>query len=97
VPDVGWVVQVDAPQDPDAFVHRVGRTARMGRPGAALALLLPAEGAYVEFLRLRRVPPPTRPAARERAALNVGQPAVQGLRCWYAAGPCARQARPARP
>ncbi|KAK9842057.1 hypothetical protein WJX81_006505 [Elliptochloris bilobata] len=56
VPDVGWVVQLDAPQDPDAFVHRVGRTARMGRAGAALALLLPAEGTYVEFLRLRKVP-----------------------------------------
>lgn len=54
VPDVGWVVQLDAPQDPDAFVHRVGRTARMGRAGAALALLLPAEGTYVDFLRLRK-------------------------------------------
>ena len=54
VSDVAWVVQVDAPQDPDAFVHRVGRTARMGRAGAALALLLPAEGTYVEFLRLRK-------------------------------------------
>ena len=57
VPDVGWVVQLDAPQDPDAFVHRVGRTARMGRAGAALALLLPAEGTYVDFLRLRKACP----------------------------------------
>ncbi|GBF93083.1 DEAD-box ATP-dependent RNA helicase [Raphidocelis subcapitata] len=56
IPDVGWVVQYDPPQDPAAFVHRVGRTARMGRSGAALALLLPSETAYVELLRLRRVP-----------------------------------------
>jgi hypothetical protein len=53
---VSWVVQYDAPQDPAAFVHRVGRTARMGRAGAALALLTPAEEAYVDFLRLRKVP-----------------------------------------
>ena len=32
-PDVDWIVQFDAPQDPNAFVHRVGRTARMGRQG----------------------------------------------------------------
>lgn len=55
IPDVAWILQVDPPQDPDAFVHRVGRTARMGRSGRALTLLLPHEAAYVEFLRIRRV------------------------------------------
>jgi ATP-dependent RNA helicase DDX55/SPB4 len=29
-PDVDWIVQFDAPQDPNAFVHRIGRTARAG-------------------------------------------------------------------
>ncbi|WIA41645.1 hypothetical protein OEZ86_009001 [Tetradesmus obliquus] len=56
IPDVSWIVQYDPPQDPAAFVHRVGRTARMGRSGSALALLLPNESSYVEFLRLRKVP-----------------------------------------
>ena len=31
VPDVDWVVQLDAPEDADAYVHRVGRAARNGR------------------------------------------------------------------
>jgi hypothetical protein len=48
-------LQVDPPQDPAAFVHRVGRTARAGRAGAALVFLTPAERTYVEFLRLRKV------------------------------------------
>ena len=48
-------LQFDAPQEPDAFVHRCGRTARMGRKGSALAFLLPQETSYVDFLRLRRV------------------------------------------
>lgn len=36
----GWI-QYDPPQDPNVFVHRVGRTARMGQSGNALVLLLP--------------------------------------------------------
>ena len=55
IPDVDWILQLDPPQNPDAFVHRVGRTARMGRSGQALVLLLPHEASYVEFLRLRKV------------------------------------------
>lgn len=59
VPDVHWVLQMDPPQDPNAFVHRVGRTARLGRDGSALALLLPAEAEqYPHFLALRKVPLP---------------------------------------
>jgi ATP-dependent RNA helicase DDX55/SPB4 len=42
-------------QDPAAFIHRVGRTARMGRSGSALALLTPNESHYVDFLKLRKV------------------------------------------
>ena len=55
IPDVQYIVQYDPPQDPSTFVHRVGRTARMGRIGKALVLLLPHEMSYVEFSRLRKV------------------------------------------
>ena len=55
-PDVDWIVQFDAPQDPNAFVHRVGRTARMGRQGQALLLLRPSEETYIHFLNVRSVP-----------------------------------------
>lgn len=55
IPNVDWILQLDPPQNPDAFVHRVGRTARMGRSGSALALLLPHETPYIEFLRRRKV------------------------------------------
>lgn len=43
-------------QDPDFFVHRVGRTARMGRSGDALLLVLPTETEYVDVLQVRGVP-----------------------------------------
>lgn len=56
IPDVHWVFQLDAPQNPSNFVHRCGRTARMGRSGNALCLLLPHEDCYVELLAARNVP-----------------------------------------
>ncbi|KAL5568835.1 hypothetical protein UlMin_025410 [Ulmus minor] len=56
IPGVDCVVQFDPPQDPNVFVHRVGRTARMGREGSSIVFLLPKEESYVEFQRLRRVP-----------------------------------------
>ena len=56
VADVEWIIQFDCPQDPAFFVHRVGRTARAGRLGSALALLLPNEAsAYLAFLAKRGV------------------------------------------
>ena len=30
---VHFIVQVDPPEDPDNYVHRIGRTARINRPG----------------------------------------------------------------
>ncbi|TFY69593.1 hypothetical protein EVG20_g3085 [Dentipellis fragilis] len=42
-PNVDWVVQVDAPEDVETYVHRVGRTARYESNGKALMFLNPSE------------------------------------------------------
>jgi len=42
-PSVNWVVQVDAPEDADTYIHRVGRTARYESSGNGLLLLMPSE------------------------------------------------------
>ena len=39
-PAVDWVVQVDAPESRDTYIHRVGRTARYHAHGKALLLSL---------------------------------------------------------
>ncbi|KAG9035064.1 ATP-dependent RNA helicase dbp4 [Tulasnella sp. JGI-2019a] len=42
-PAVDWVVQLDAPEDADTYIHRVGRTARYQSKGQGLLFLLPSE------------------------------------------------------
>jgi len=56
VDNVDWVLQLDAPQDPSQFVHRVGRSARAGRKGASLVFLTDKEEAYVDLLANRQIP-----------------------------------------
>ena len=56
VNDIDWVVQFDPPTDPSSYVHRAGRAARAGRMGKGLIMLTNEEDAYVDFLKLRRVP-----------------------------------------
>ena len=43
VDDIAMVVNFDVPDDPEVYVHRVGRTARAGARGLALTLVSPDE------------------------------------------------------
>ena len=43
VDDVSHVVNFDLPNVPEAYVHRIGRTARAGKSGIAVSLCAPAE------------------------------------------------------
>lgn len=56
-PAVDWVVQLDAPEDVDTYIHRVGRTARYQAKGQSLLFLLPSEEKGVlENLAKKNVP-----------------------------------------
>ena len=43
VQDIAMVVNFDVPNDPEVYVHRVGRTARAGAQGLAMTLMSPDE------------------------------------------------------
>ncbi len=71
VQDIGRVIQVDPPTDPDTYTHRSGRTGRAGRKGVSAVLVAPAglrraasllQRARVQF---RVEPIPTAAAIRE--------------------------------
>ena len=56
-PAVDWVVQVDAPEDADTYIHRVGRTARYERDGRAVLFLDPSEEeGMLQRLEAKKVP-----------------------------------------
>jgi ATP-dependent RNA helicase DDX10/DBP4 len=56
-PAVDWVVQVDAPEDVDTYVHRVGRTARFQSTGHAILFLDPSEEeGMMKKLEQKKVP-----------------------------------------
>ncbi|HET6947327.1 MAG TPA: DEAD/DEAH box helicase [bacterium] len=39
LPDISHVINFDVPEDVETYIHRVGRTARMGRAGTAITLV----------------------------------------------------------
>ncbi len=44
VADISHVINFDLPDDPEVYVHRVGRTARAGRKGEAWSFVTPDQG-----------------------------------------------------
>ncbi len=43
VASISHVINFDAPEDRDTYVHRVGRTGRAGRPGAGITFVMPEQ------------------------------------------------------
>ena len=50
VPNISHVVNYDLPNEPESYVHRVGRTARAGAGGAALAFCDQNERPYLQAI-----------------------------------------------
>jgi ATP-dependent RNA helicase RhlE len=48
--DIGLVINFDPPEDRDAYTHRVGRTARAGRTGRAITMVMPEQAAEMSRL-----------------------------------------------
>ena len=55
LPNVNWIVQYDPPGEVADYIHRVGRTARIGHTGNALLFMLPSELPYIDLLAQKKV------------------------------------------
>lgn len=66
------VINYDIPQDPEAYVHRIGRTGRAGRTGKAITLIHPKDFKQLKLIerltrsRIRREELPTRADVAEK-------------------------------
>ncbi len=50
---ISHIINYDVPQDCDDYVHRVGRTGRMGREGIAFTFVVPGEGGILTAIEQR--------------------------------------------
>jgi ATP-dependent RNA helicase DeaD len=41
---ISHIINYDVPEDPENYVHRIGRTGRMGKDGVAIAFVTPEQG-----------------------------------------------------
>jgi ATP-dependent RNA helicase DeaD len=77
IPEVSLVINFDIPPDPEYYVHRIGRTARLGRAGEAVTFINPRELRELKVIEratgavIHRAELPTAAdaATRERQAL----------------------------
>ncbi|APC47097.1 DEAD/DEAH box helicase [Virgibacillus halodenitrificans] len=68
---VTHVYNFDIPQDPESYVHRIGRTGRAGKTGEAISFITPREMAHLHLIekttksKMKRLMPPTNKDAQQ--------------------------------
>ena len=89
VDDITHVINYDLPNEPESYVHRIGRTARAGASGHAISMCDPSELPYlraIEKLQNARItvnrdhdyhvePPREQPPRKKRRPRRTGVPA----------------------
>lgn len=93
IDDISHVFNYDLPDDPEVYVHRVGRTGRAGREGIAISLLTPRDRwqlrkieEYTRFKLNRAELPTIQQIENHRQALLMEQ-----LEVWIRRGRCRRE------
>jgi ATP-dependent RNA helicase RhlB len=110
IPDVSHVYNWDLPQDPEDYVHRIGRTARAGAAGKAISLVdeasaLSLEGVErfigqrirVEWAEDDMFVPEIKPTAAERRQAAEAREARRARMAGQGGRPAPSRDRPRRP
>lgn len=74
VSGVTHVINFDLPQDPESYVHRIGRTGRAGKEGSAWSFVTPRELSHLHFIeRVTRHRIPRKPIPSVAEAIEGKQ------------------------
>lgn len=68
ISDVTHVINFSIPQNPESYVHRIGRTGRAGKSGVAITLVTPRE-----YERLRQIEKLTKSKLKKEAPPEIGE------------------------
>ncbi|MBI4690915.1 MAG: DEAD/DEAH box helicase [Nitrospirae bacterium] len=75
--DVSHVINYSIPQDPDGYIHRIGRTGRAGKSGIALTFVTPREYRQLRLIeqsaktKIKRASLPTKEEVRQARAEEI--------------------------
>ena len=93
IDDISHVFNFDLPGDPEAYVHRIGRTARAGKDGIAISLVTPGEKRRlnrIESYTKQQISPaeiPTEKDIYERRENNL----IEKMAVWLERDRCKRE------
>lgn len=78
---VTHVYNFDIPQDPESYVHRIGRTGRAGKSGMAITFVTPREMGYLRIVEetTKKRMTPLRPPSEDEALLGQQRVAMETL------------------
>jgi len=90
---VSHVFNYDLPQDPEGYVHRIGRTGRAGKSGVAISLLTPKERWFLRRIEAFTRQKMTLAALPTEAAIQRCRDdrLVQQMTVWLQRGRCRRE------
>lgn len=79
---VTHVYNFDIPQDPESYVHRIGRTGRAGKSGMAITFVTPREMGYLRIVEetTKKRMTPLRPPTSDEALLGQQRLAIESLK-----------------
>ena len=93
IDDISHVFNFDLPQDPEIYLHRVGRTGRAGKTGIAITLLTPKERwglRRIEGFTGQKITRGMLPSADDIKLQREAQ-LVEKVRVWLRRGRCNRE------
>ncbi len=78
---VTHVYNFDIPQDPESYVHRIGRTGRAGKSGVAVTFVTPREMGYLRIVEetTKKRMTPLNPPSSDEALMGQQRLAVESL------------------